>query len=278
MSTSGKRITSSRINGQKSHGPIDTSSTRFNAMKHGLLAVGITELDDAEGYRTILRDLIREKNPVGILESQLVEAAALDIVRWTRARRLEAEYITEVLNPPQHEKDPLGDFDLEIRGRILDPGIPAAIRPGIVQCLVNAYQRYEGYFANRLFRTLHELERLQRMRQDERLPAPTAVDVSVRAETRTRDSFSAGPEQAKVLPRDGESLPRPVTVDVIHTDTGVVDSAPAESEQQSVLPADGENSPVLAAVDVADGESGKVDSAPTPWRPRVRSGAIWNDP
>ena len=51
MSTSKKKIVANKINGQKSRGPKDTSSTRFNAQKHGLLAAGITELDDAESYR-----------------------------------------------------------------------------------------------------------------------------------------------------------------------------------------------------------------------------------
>ncbi len=68
MSTSAKKVASNRINAQKSSGPTNTNSTRFNATKHGLLAVGITELDDAEGYRTILSDLIREKTPVGPAE------------------------------------------------------------------------------------------------------------------------------------------------------------------------------------------------------------------
>ncbi len=49
MSTSSKKVVANRINGQKSHGPTDTTSTRFNANKHGLLAMGMTELDDAGG-------------------------------------------------------------------------------------------------------------------------------------------------------------------------------------------------------------------------------------
>ena len=56
-----KQITANRLNGLKSHGPTNTKLTRTNANKHGLLAAGITELDDAEGYRTILRDLIRKQ-------------------------------------------------------------------------------------------------------------------------------------------------------------------------------------------------------------------------
>ena len=58
MQVTEKKIIANRLNGRKSHGPQNTTSTRFNATKHGLLSVGITELDDADGFRTTLRDLL----------------------------------------------------------------------------------------------------------------------------------------------------------------------------------------------------------------------------
>ena len=221
MSTSKKKIAANRINGQKSHGPTNTNSTRFNATKHGLLGKGITELDDAAGYRTILSDLIREKNPVGAMEMYLVESAALDMVRWLRARRLEAEYITSELNPPLEAPAPMGDLSDLFKGQLVDPGLPAAITSDSGQRLVNIFQRYETNTANRLFRTLHELERLQRMRRGEVLPAPSTVDVnvhvpihagetipaesfledSVRTESVTVESYPASPEEPKTSSR-----------------------------------------------------------------------------
>src|SRR5438477_365413 len=100
MSASPKKVAANRINAQKSSGPTNTTSTRFNATKHGLCEAGITELDDAEGYRTILNALRAEKVPVGTLETLLVDSLALEMIRLGRARRLEAEYITAVLHPP----------------------------------------------------------------------------------------------------------------------------------------------------------------------------------
>lgn len=268
MPSSDRKVTANRINGAKSPGPINTTSTRHNATKHSLTASGITELDNMEGYDKTLKDLTAEKKPVGVVERFLVQSLAVDMVRWQRARRLEAEFITAVLHPAQHEKNPTNDLLLAFNGPVIDPGLPAAISAASVQCLVSTFQRYESFFANRWSRTLHELERVQRMRQGECLPAPTAVDVTVRAETGTRDSVPVAPETAKVLAIDGESMPGPVTADVIHADTGVADSARAESEQQSVLAADGENSAALDAVDVARGESGMVvDSTPAASEP-----------
>jgi hypothetical protein len=239
MSTSAKKVAANRINGQKSQGPTNTTSTRFNATKHGLLAVGITELDDAEGYRTILNDLRHEKAPIGVVESVLVESAALDIVRSRRARRLEAEYITGELNPANYGPALLGYPVDWAHGEMLDPGLPAAISFESAQRLVSVFQRYESSFVFRLYRTLNELERLQRMRRGEKVPAPVTVDVTVHTEKETFASVPTELRQAKVLCGDGESLPRPATLDAgVHARTGTEDSALAASEVSKVPPDD----------------------------------------
>jgi len=211
MSTSAKKVAANRINGQKSHGPTNTTSTRFNATKHGLLAQGITEIDDAKGYRDILSDLIRQKNPVGNFEMLLVEAAALDLVRWSRARRLEAECITGELNPPTRGPG-LRDLLSGDEGPVLDPGLPAAITSNAIEQLVTL-QRYESTIANRLFRTLHELERWQRMRQGEQLPAPAALDVSLHTDTGSVDSVAA-----------------------VRAEISIVDSVDAKTETEESVP------------------------------------------
>ena len=149
-----KQITANRLNGLKSHGPTNTKLTRTNATKHGLLAAGITELDD--------EDLVKETNPVGTIENVLIESAGMDILRLRRARRLEGEHINSSLNPH---------------------GLRAGMRLDSVHPLVSVFQRYEGTILQRLLRILHELERLQRMRQGEQLPAPAALDVSVHHDT-----------------------------------------------------------------------------------------------
>jgi len=200
MSSSAKKVSANRINGQKSHGPKDTSSTRFNATKHGLLAVGITELDDAEGYRTILSVLTKEKSPVGLIETFLVESIALEIVRCQRARSFEARCITAVANPPV-ESAPFMDFSILNEPTVVDHGLPALVTFENVQAL-SAFQRYESTFAAMLFRNLHELERLQRIRQGEHVPAPAIVDVNVQTDKGTAVPIPAATAQLEVLPGD----------------------------------------------------------------------------
>jgi len=234
MSTSDRKIAANRINGRNSNGPTNTISARFNATKHGLLAMGITELDDAEDYRALLNNLRAEKAPVGIVETQHVESIALDIVRLRRARRLEAEYITGELNPPIHAPSPLG-HDLKLfQHVVLDPGLPAALSFDSAQRLVTIYQRYETTISLRLSRTFDQLERLQRMRSGEKLPAPHVVDVSLHA------SASSLPEAVESALTAPDSVPEMIEqpsclsggVDFeIDSDTQNVESVPEGLEQ-----------------------------------------------
>jgi hypothetical protein len=150
-------------------------------MKHGLLAAGITELDNAACYRSILRDLRRENSPVGVVEEFLVAFVALNIVRRKRVARLEAEYITSVLNPPIRTGQPTYDLGDLQNGVVADPGLPALIRGEEVQILFTLFQRYATAIDQEIYRGMHELERMQRMRRGEHLPAPSAVDVTVSA-------------------------------------------------------------------------------------------------
>ena len=143
--SSDKKIEASRASAKKSTGPINTNFTRYNATRHGLLTAGVTELDDAAGYYAILEGLMHDYAPVGTMEVFFVESMALYMVRSKRAQFLEASYITSQINPPQYER-PFAHLDLLNRGAVLDPGLPASILPGSMQCLVGNYQRYETHF------------------------------------------------------------------------------------------------------------------------------------
>jgi hypothetical protein len=264
MPTSRKKIAANQTNGRMSEGPIDTSRTRFSATKHGLLARGITPLDDAKAYRTILSELRRERNPATVLEKELVEIAAFTITKYRTARRFSAEYVTAALNPPKHEKDLIGDLDLQFRGAVLDLGIPAALAPGHVQVLMNPFQSFEDSLLNRLLRIFRELEDVPRLRQGSRLPAPMAAPVRLHL-----------PGRAKDLAIDGKRLPRKVTAVVVLAAAATVDSAPAKTDRQTVLTAERETVAEPATVDTVGSasETGKPPAAE--WRPKTPSGPIW---
>jgi hypothetical protein len=175
---SSSKVEANRKNSRKSTGPRDTLAIRRNASKHGLCARGLTELDDVERYRESLERLTAEKKPEGEVETYLVESIALGMVRVRRARRIEAEYITEQLSLAKSANSP--ELLVEERGcPVIDAGLPAPLKKHMVEPLVGTYQRYGTAIENDLYRAMNQLERLQRMRQGERLPAPAAVDVAI---------------------------------------------------------------------------------------------------
>lgn len=177
------RADTNRRNAQKSTGPKDTNSTRFNAVKHGLLAEGITELDNPETFTEFCAKITAELQPVGEIETFLARRIALGMVRLNRAALLEAEFITGELNPPITEKSG-SDIDrliADINGQavVVDPGLRARISSEAADVLANILARYETALENRLCRCLNQLERLQRLRKGEKIPAPASVDIAV---------------------------------------------------------------------------------------------------
>ena len=194
-----------RRNSRRSTGPNDTTSTRYNAVKHGLLAEGITELDNPETFPAFCAKLESELKPTGEIECFLVRQIAFDVVRLKRVALLEAEFTTAQLNPPITETH-LGAMNMLIevdsdKTVVLDPGIPSRLSADAVDALASKFGRYETQIENRLFRHLHELERLQRLRHGEHVPAPASVDVAIHAGGQPLASFGNPPQpQAEIEP------------------------------------------------------------------------------
>jgi hypothetical protein len=171
---------SNRKNAQKSTGPHDTTSTRLNATKHGLSARGMTELDDSDAYESLVQRLTAAKHPVGDIEEFLIRRIAFHMIRLQRAERLEAEYITGEIHPAV--MSPGLDIENILGPTVIEPGRPAAVGALSAINLVSGFQRYETAIENKLYRAIAQLERLQRARQGEFVPAPQIVDVSVHSQ------------------------------------------------------------------------------------------------
>ncbi|MGA3211048.1 MAG: hypothetical protein ABSD20_07045 [Terriglobales bacterium] len=182
MKVTDAKVEANRRNAQKSTGPKNTERTKMNAAKFELMVQGITELDEFFGFPATLARLRREFKPVGEIEELLVWRLAIISLRLRRGATLEAEFITSELGRPkiqramqQREVEQATGED----GERIDWGWQPRMEVAEVGHLTDTFQRYETAVENKLFRTLHELERLQRMRQGELLPAPAAVEVNV---------------------------------------------------------------------------------------------------
>ena len=96
--TSQKKRDSNKRNAQSSKGPIDTSSTRLNALKHGILskesfiAVGDGQ-EDAAAFEEFCIALTESFGPVGAIEELLVEKIIVYAWRGRRVIRYETAEI-----------------------------------------------------------------------------------------------------------------------------------------------------------------------------------------
>ena len=158
------KVLANRRNAQQSTGPHDTTLTCQNARKHGLLSAGLTELDDPAHYRDLLASLTAELQPVGILETFLVERITLGMVRVRRASRLEAEHVNGSRNDPD-------SFD-----PMLSRPAPALSALTIAE-LADGFVRYEGAHQNLFLKALRELRELQRERKATHRAPPAAAVV-----------------------------------------------------------------------------------------------------
>ena len=201
---SAKKIAANQQNAQRSTGPHNCNLTRYNAAKHGLLAEGVTEMDDPASFRELCSQLEAEFAPVGKIETALVRHVAICIVRLRRAQMLEAEFITAQLNPaltetvypngkiPEWTKIIETDYGKTV---VVDAGLPCRLGSSAVETLVNTFQRYETTIENKLYRALNQLERLQRIRRGDKIPAPAALDVNVHHERDDVASFGNPPRE-----------------------------------------------------------------------------------
>ena len=142
---------------------------RFNARKHGILSSLISDYEKGI-YDHYLNQLFEELQPATSLEEILVERIALYYLRLYRAGKAEKEYILTRLDPTDFES--IGDMD-----SLSSKGYKATLKYEHIERLYVVYSRYETGIENRLYKAMHELERLQRMRMGESVFAPLAVDV-----------------------------------------------------------------------------------------------------
>jgi hypothetical protein len=219
------------VNAQSSTGPRDTSATKLNALKHGLMAANLTPFD-GDIFEPMLQHFRLERQPQGEIEDLLVQRIELYATRLHRAASLSADFMNEAMRPsvtdvevvptlldhaayattgelPQKSRRlaDLKDAVKELPAAIStlteasdSPELVAALNrfssavealPGgtktshdvlkIVETLESKFQRYETQLENRLIRLFNELERIQRMRAGESVPAPVNVNVAVSA-------------------------------------------------------------------------------------------------
>jgi hypothetical protein len=152
----------SRRNGRRSHGPENTERTRYNAMKHGLCAEGLTPWDNAEEYREIIRALMDRYGASDPIDIFMIQQCAQEMLRICRMDGMEADSIT-ALSDMSSDSSSGGS-----------PTIHYSVIKEYAGPMFDMLNRYRNGGMSRLLRYRRELERIPR---DGPSPESTVTDI-----------------------------------------------------------------------------------------------------
>jgi len=170
-STSATKRAANRANAQRSTGPVTLPGKAIsarNALKHGLYAKRLFESaevgnEEHQEYVRWLEAMRGDWQPAGALEEVLVEKIVVEMLRYGRWLALERKILPQVWET--------GEIDSVLR----------------CQATINRH----------MFQAIAQLERLQRQRKGEFVPAPVSVDLRCSGlERRPAELFSQGAVRA----------------------------------------------------------------------------------
>lgn len=139
---------------------------RLNAMKHGLLSQEVClENENKEAFLKLIDNLILTIKPEGELEKILADRIASGV--WRLRRILVIERSIFELKDGLSLNLAYGEGQVE----------KAEIRDMLKDDLFERLMRYETTIERGIYRALHELQRLQAMRQGKNINLPVAIDM-----------------------------------------------------------------------------------------------------
>jgi len=219
------RIVANRLNAQKSTGPRTAegkAAVAQNAVKHGLSAqCDVIRGENQEEFNQYREEVFWELNPAGVMQSRLTERIVSLAWRLRRAERLQNEAFDALL--AKETSSPLAMFTRSLRGKEQDAGDSGGCDgdPALAQTVVRDFANsrvldrllmYERRIESSLYRTMNELQKLQRTQDQE--PGKGA-NVSKASRLRiaggtpatqppaNRELMSDSAKQSQILPRDG---------------------------------------------------------------------------
>lgn len=175
-----KQLKANQENGKKGGVKTDEGKevSKYNALKHGILKANVSEYE-AEFSNDVMDRLNSQFQPVGVLEKMLVDRIGYIYIRLFRVAKSENEYMQSILNP---RKVTVKDIipQIEFTETIVEnEGYVPILKDTSVEKLTSTYLRYEIALENRMYKAIHELQRLQANRIGEKIPPPLAVDIDM---------------------------------------------------------------------------------------------------
>ena len=194
--TSKKKAAANRANSLQSTGPrtqIGQGKVSQNAIKHGLRGrFHLVAGEDRAEFEEFNRSLHDQLAPCGALDEALAERIIGALWRLRRIQRIEVEMIDAMHDELRRQKgrDPLSEKLDSLSSVLRSEPTPSEAEPVEVSLgeavrkqlqdsdVIGKFHRYEAHIERGLFKALHELQRLQTVRQGGTVPAPVAVDIT----------------------------------------------------------------------------------------------------
>ncbi|MBI4098206.1 MAG: hypothetical protein HY426_04175 [Candidatus Levybacteria bacterium] len=156
--------------------------SKYNAVKHGILKIVLSDYEGGVCAR-YYQQLIDELKPVGFLETNLVERIAICCVRLFRVAKAEGEFMRSILDPFTIKRtnllnDNVVDQIFKEFEKVEVSGYESTITPEVIDTLDQTLLRYETSIENKMYKAIHELQRLQAIRLGKFVPLPKVFDIN----------------------------------------------------------------------------------------------------
>lgn len=166
------------------------SISKYNAVKHGILRQTLTEYED-DIFQDIADELLEHYKPQGFVEKMLVERIAVHYVKLFRIQKAETEYMKSRLDPREVHIEggiqliPMGEPERVV---VDNEGYVPKLDGSVIEYISSSFSRYETSIENKLYRAMHELERIQRQRGGDNVSAPIALEVGMGSFSKTGEN------------------------------------------------------------------------------------------
>jgi hypothetical protein len=200
LTTTPEQRTANQANALLSTGPqtqAGKARVSQNAVKHGLQGrFQLIAGEDPAEYQAFSDDLHRQLDPHGAMEDVLTARVVAAFWRLHRIGRMETEMLDKVLedalrekkdNPHRSKSNPVKSiFGSELvspEHNLNSISLGEAVTRQMQHSdIIGKLQRYEAHIERGMFRSLHELQRIQAIRRGQVVPAPMALDVTTDAD------------------------------------------------------------------------------------------------
>ena len=170
------RVPATQVKKMGPRTPRGKAASSKNARKHGLTSKdALIPEESVKEFQALRTQLGETLQPVGALEKELVERVLMCMWRLRRAYRVETSIYADKLQEFEGPEGLVGFAGLvqvskdSKLGHIYEMAMSA----------IDKVTRHEATYERSMYKALHELERLQKARAGEYVPAPAVADVTL---------------------------------------------------------------------------------------------------